>query len=79
MKSPTNIFLASLALADLLLCIICLPVKVKKPLFFIVIVAAAVVVVDDAVAEPVVVFTGKIMNIKTLILILFFMIMVPLS
>ncbi len=80
MKSPTNIFLASLALADLLLCIICLPVKVKKPLFFIVIVvAAAVVVVDDGVAEPVVVFTGKIMNIKTLILFLFFMIMVPLS
>jgi len=29
MKSPTNIFLASLAMADLLLCIICLPVKVK--------------------------------------------------
>ena len=28
MKSPTNIFLASLAAADLLLCIICLPVKV---------------------------------------------------
>jgi hypothetical protein len=29
MKSPTNIFLASLALADLLLCSICLPVKVS--------------------------------------------------
>ncbi len=29
MKSPTNIFLASLAVADLLLCIICLPVKVN--------------------------------------------------
>ena len=28
MKSPTNIFLASLAVADLLLCVICLPVKV---------------------------------------------------
>jgi hypothetical protein len=29
MKSPTNIFLASLALADLFLCSICLPVKVS--------------------------------------------------
>lgn len=34
MKSPTNIFLASLALADLLLCLICIPVKVKKPAVF---------------------------------------------
>ena len=30
MKSPTNIFLASLAFADLLLCSLCLPVKVKN-------------------------------------------------
>ena len=29
MKSPTNVFLASLALADLLLCLICIPVKVR--------------------------------------------------
>ncbi len=29
MKSPTNVFLASLAFADLLLCILCLPVKVS--------------------------------------------------
>ena len=29
MKTPTNIFLASLAFADLLLCLICLPVKVS--------------------------------------------------
>ena len=28
MKSPTNVFLASLAFADLLLCVLCLPVKV---------------------------------------------------
>ena len=30
MKSPTNVFLASLALADLLLCLICIPVKVRN-------------------------------------------------
>ena len=30
MKSPTNIFLASLAVADLLFCLICIPVKVSK-------------------------------------------------
>ena len=29
MKSSTNVFLASLALADLLLCLICIPVKVR--------------------------------------------------
>ena len=29
MKSSTNIFLASLAIADLLFCLICIPVKVK--------------------------------------------------
>ena len=30
MKSPTNVFLASLALADLLLCLICIPVKLAE-------------------------------------------------
>ena len=30
MKSPTNVFLASLAMADLLLCLICIPVKVRN-------------------------------------------------
>lgn len=29
MHSPTNIFLASLAVADLLFCLICIPVKVR--------------------------------------------------
>ena len=29
MKSSTNVFLASLAFADLLLCLICIPVKVR--------------------------------------------------
>ena len=33
MKSPTNVFLASLALADLLLCLICIPVKVRNRSF----------------------------------------------
>ena len=31
MKSSTNIFLASLAIADLLFCLICIPVKVSNP------------------------------------------------
>ncbi|CAB4064917.1 unnamed protein product [Lepeophtheirus salmonis] len=30
MKSPTNIFLASLAFADLILCVVCLPIKLAE-------------------------------------------------
>jgi len=30
MKTPTNVFLASLAFADFILCVICLPIKVRK-------------------------------------------------